>query len=76
MKEEIQKFFKGDIDDTPETLKVYSHDASLFEVKPQLVLLPKDSLDVQNLVKWVNHNKERLSRSFDYSKICRYRYVR
>ncbi len=59
MKEEIQKFFKGDIDNTPETLKTYSHDASLFEVKPEIVLFPKDSLDVQNLVKWVNLNKER-----------------
>ena len=59
MKEEIQKFFNGDIDDTLETLKAYSHDASLFEVLPKIVLFPKDSLDVQNLVKWINLNKKK-----------------
>ena len=59
MKEEIQNFFKGDIDDTIETLKMYSHDASLFEVKPEIVLFPKDSDDVKNLVKWVNLNREK-----------------
>ena len=59
MKEEIQKFFKGEADDGPETLAKYSHDASLLEVRPELVLYPKDSEDVQNLVKWVSGNKER-----------------
>lgn len=57
MKEEIQKFFKGDVEDSEETLTKYSHDASLLEVRPKLVLFPKDSLDVQNLVKWVNYTK-------------------
>ena len=57
MKEEIKKFFKGDVDDSEETLTKYSHDASLLEVFPKLVLFPKDSMDVQNLVKWVSQNK-------------------
>ncbi|MBP6866110.1 MAG: FAD-binding oxidoreductase [Candidatus Pacebacteria bacterium] len=59
MKEEIKKFFKGDLDDSEETLVKYSHDASVFEVKPQVVLFPKDSEDVKNLVKWVGDNKEK-----------------
>ena len=59
MKPEIQKFFKGDADDGEETLTKYSHDASLLEVRPELVLYPKDSLDVQNLVKWVSDNKQK-----------------
>ncbi len=58
MKSEIQKFFKGDIEDTPEVLDTYSHDASLFEVRPELVVFPKDSADIQNLVKWVTDNKD------------------
>ncbi|MBP9711478.1 MAG: FAD-binding oxidoreductase [Candidatus Pacebacteria bacterium] len=58
MKDEIKKFFKGDVDDSRETLNKYSHDASLLEVKPKLVLYPKDSLDVQNIVKWVNYTKK------------------
>ena len=59
MKEEIKKFFKGDVDDNEETLLKYSHDASLLEVRPELVLFPKDKEDVKNLVKWVNENKEK-----------------
>lgn len=58
MKSEIKKFFKGDIEDTPEVLDTYSHDASLFEVRPELVVFPKDSADIQNLVKWVTDNKD------------------
>lgn len=59
MKKEILKFFKGDADDSEETLVKYSHDASLLEVRPKLVLFPKDSEDVKNLVKWVNNNSTR-----------------
>ncbi len=59
MQEEIKKFFKGDIENSDETLTKYSHDASVLEVRPELVLFPKDSEDVKNLVKWVNENKSR-----------------
>lgn len=57
MQEEIKKFFKGDIENSDEVLTKYSHDASVLEVRPELVLFPKDSEDVKNLVKWVNENK-------------------
>ena len=56
MKEKIEKFFKGEVLDDEVTLKTYSHDASLFEVKPKLVVFPKDSEDLKNLVKWVSNN--------------------
>src|SRR3989344_4281201 len=59
MKEDLKKFFKGDVMADDATLQNYSHDASLFEIRPKLVLYPKDSADVQNLVKWVAENKER-----------------
>ncbi|MFZ2205467.1 MAG: FAD-binding oxidoreductase [Minisyncoccia bacterium] len=59
MKEDIKKFFKGDVEDSEEILKTYSHDASIFEVFPKVVVFPKDSEDVQNLVKWVNQNSGR-----------------
>ena len=58
MKEEIQKIIKGEVDDSDETLKKYSHDASIFEIRPKFVIFPKDSEDVQNLVKFVNKNNE------------------
>lgn len=57
MKEEILKFFKGEVEDSDETLTKYSRDASIFEMRPQLVLFPKDSTDIQNLVKWVDENR-------------------
>jgi FAD/FMN-containing dehydrogenase len=59
MKEEIKKFFKGDVEDSMETLQKYSHDASIFEVMPKVVVFPKDSTDVKNLVKWVNEQNTR-----------------
>ena len=72
MKDEIKIFFKGDIDDSEETLFKYSHDASLLEVRPKLVLFPKDSEDVKNLVKWVFENKDKykdLERNKDWANL-------
>ncbi len=56
--ESLRKNFEGDIDTTPETLKTYSRDASLFEIKPELVLFPKHSKDVQSIVRLVNEHKK------------------
>ncbi len=49
--------FKGDLDASDATLAAYSHDASLFTLRPRIVVFPKDSVDVQALVKWVNSNR-------------------
>lgn len=49
-----QKGFKGDIDDSIETRELFSHDASLFEVFPKLVVAPKDASDISLLVNTVN----------------------
>lgn len=57
MKEEIKQFFRGDVDDSDETLAKYSHDASLFEVRPELIVYPKDAQDVQALTAWTYKNK-------------------
>src|SRR3989338_6139972 len=59
MKREIQKFFKGEVEDSSVVLKKYSHDASVFEVRPKLVLYPQDGEDVRRLVEWVRDNKDR-----------------
>lgn len=55
---EIKSFFRGDIADDAETLQKYSHDASLFEVRPKLVVFPKDAADLSALVRWVSEHKE------------------
>src|SRR5581483_11755037 len=52
----LKTFFQGDIDNSDETLTKYSKDASLFEIKPQIVVYPKNVLDIENLVKFAMHN--------------------
>ncbi len=52
--------FKGELDDSPATIESYSHDASLFEVKPKLVVFPKDAQDVEMLVRIVSENKHKI----------------
>jgi len=59
MKDEISKIFKGELDDSEETLIKYSRDASIFEIRPKLVAYPKDAKDVENITRWVNDNKEK-----------------
>ena len=50
--------FRGEMDASDATREQYSHDASLFEIKPQLVVMPKDSKDVQWLVSMVAAHKK------------------
>ncbi len=58
LKEELKKVIKGDVEDSADALSEYSHDASLFEVKPRAVVFPKDAEDLENLVKFVNEHKK------------------
>lgn len=59
IKTALEGIFKGDLDTSAETLETHSHDASLFELKPTIVASPKDSTDIQALVKYVVENKEK-----------------
>lgn len=52
--------FRGEMDDSDEARTLYSHDASLFEIKPRLVVKPMDSADIQTLVKLVASNKKHI----------------
>ena len=51
LKDELQKIFKGDIEDSDEARTKYSRDASLLEIRPEIIVFPKDSADIQALVK-------------------------
>ena len=55
--DELKSIIKGDVAEDLETLNKYSHDASIFEIPPQIVVFPKDQDDVKNLVKFVSHHK-------------------
>ena len=50
--------FKGELLDDAVSKEFYSHDASLFEVRPQLIVCPKDSQDVQTLISLVATHKK------------------
>ncbi len=52
--------FKGELDDSATAKEKYSHDASMFELVPQLVVKPKDSADVQTLVTLVAQSKKHM----------------
>ena len=54
---ELAKIFKGELDTTAETLDFYSHDASLFELRPQVVGFPKDADDIKAAVSFVNQHR-------------------
>src|SRR6185437_4286904 len=56
--EELKSIIKGEVATDEDTLMKHSHDASLFEVKPQVVVYPKDAEDVQALVKFVDKHKK------------------
>src|SRR4051812_13360343 len=55
--DEIKEFFHGDVATDDATLTKFSRDYSLFSVKPQVVVFPKDVDDVKNLVKFVSAKK-------------------
>ncbi len=49
--------FKGELDDSLATLDFYSHDASMFELRPKLVVMPTNAQDVETLVGLVAAHK-------------------
>lgn len=53
----LKKIFKGEMENSDAILEKYSHDSSLFEVMPELVVFPKDAIDVKTLVKFVSGQK-------------------
>jgi FAD/FMN-containing dehydrogenase len=54
LRERIAPLIQGDALDDAETLKKYSRDTSIFERTPSVVVFPKNTTDVQTVVKFVN----------------------
>jgi FAD/FMN-containing dehydrogenase len=54
---DLQKNVHGEVMADDATLEKYSRDASLFEVRPQAVVFPKDAADVEAVVKYVAEHK-------------------
>ena len=57
--QDLSKITKGEVSDDAKTLTQFSHDASLFEIKPQVVIFPKDEEDVEAVVSYVSKNKDK-----------------
>lgn len=58
LKEKLRKAgFHGEIKNDTATLDFYSHDASMFELRPKLVVMPESASDVELLVKFASDNK-------------------
>lgn len=50
---ELKATFKGEIETDTAKRELYSHDASMFEIMPQVVVSPKDATDVEYLIQTV-----------------------
>src|SRR5665213_1712094 len=53
-----QQGFTGDIDSSDAARKLYSHDASMFEIVPELIVAPKNAQDVEIVVKLAAERKK------------------
>lgn len=50
--------FRGDVEGAADAIEKYSHDASLYEVVPKVVLFPKDAADIKAVTHFVRVNKD------------------
>ena len=55
--DELKTIISGDVMTDEETIRAHSTDKSIYEVTPQVVVYPKDSRDVQNLVAFLAKHK-------------------
>lgn len=56
LSDDLAKIFKGDLRTDSLTLETFSKDASIFELKPQLVAAPLNTEDIKSLVNFINQN--------------------
>lgn len=54
----LKEEFKGEVRTDEEILKKHSRDASVFEIIPEVVVLPKSVEEIQSLVSFVNTHKK------------------
>lgn len=57
LKQQLTEILNGDVLNDTETLEKYSHDASMFELRPEVVVLPKNTEDIKKLIQFVAENK-------------------
>lgn len=57
-KDELTRLISGEVLDDSETLEKYSTDASIFKIRPKVVVFPKDTKDLSTLIKFVSQNPQ------------------
>jgi FAD/FMN-containing dehydrogenase len=55
---DIEKLIDGEVSVSNADLKKASKDASLFTVRPQIVVYPKDKHDIQAIIRYINNLKQ------------------
>lgn len=55
--DELSKIVNGEVSNSRKDIDFHSHDASMFELVPNLVIYPKDPKDLKEIVKYVSKNK-------------------
>ncbi|HEY4518249.1 MAG TPA: FAD-binding oxidoreductase, partial [Candidatus Paceibacterota bacterium] len=55
---DLKRVVKGDVSTALADLELASHDASIFEVVPEVVVAPKSVEDVEKIVKYVSEQKQ------------------
>ncbi|MFA6898097.1 MAG: FAD-binding oxidoreductase, partial [Candidatus Paceibacterota bacterium] len=56
--DELKALIKGEVETSDSEIEMASHDASIFEVRPQAVVYPKDVEDVKKLVHYVSEKSK------------------
>ncbi|MDB5224417.1 MAG: Oxidoreductase [Candidatus Adlerbacteria bacterium] len=59
LRSDLVKIVKGEIDDSQESLEAYSRDASLFYVKPAVIVRPLDAKDIGRIVRYAMKAKHK-----------------
>lgn len=55
--DDLKNLIKGEVKTDEETLNKFSKDASIFEIKPEVVVSPRDVEDIKTLVKYANEHE-------------------
>lgn len=58
LEKELRGLLRGEVRSDDETLNVYSQDASIYQVRPQVVVFPQDLEDLKKLVSFAREKKE------------------
>src|SRR3989344_1714868 len=58
LRDELKTILQGEVLTDEETLQTFSHDTSLFEARPEVVVAPKDREDIKALVRYVSEHKK------------------